>query len=106
MGDGFDAAKIVFEGEVFVGSVGVFVGETEADEHAGNLERVMHLRHEGDGAAFADEDGFFPETFFERALGNLENWRVERRYPGLAGAENFELALYAFRQKLADMFFD
>ena len=59
MGDGFDAAEIVFEGEMFVGSVRVFVGQTEADEHAGNFESVMHLRDEGNGAAFTNENGFF-----------------------------------------------
>ena len=39
VGDGFDAAEVIFEGEVLVGGVGVFVGETEADEDAGDLDR-------------------------------------------------------------------
>ena len=30
VGYGFDAAEIVFQGQVFVGGVGVFVGEAEA----------------------------------------------------------------------------
>ncbi len=41
--DGFYAAKIIFEGDVFVRSVGVFVGKTEAEQDAGNFESVVHL---------------------------------------------------------------
>src|SRR5580704_4805711 len=97
MRDGFDAAEIIFESEMFVGRVRVFVWEAEADEHAGNLERVMHLRDKGDRASFANESCFFPEAFFEGGLSDFENGRVKRRYPGLAGAEHFEFALYGLR---------
>jgi hypothetical protein len=106
VGNGFDAAEIIFEGKVFVGSVGVFIGETEADEDARNFESVMHLRDEGDGTTLANEDGFFPESFFERALRDLKDGCVERGDPWFAGAEDIELALYGFRQKFADVFFD
>ena len=34
--DGFDAAEIIFEGDVFVGSVRIFIGQTETEKHAGN----------------------------------------------------------------------
>src|ERR1700722_6180866 len=91
---------------MFVGGVRVFVGETEADKHARNFECVMHLRDERDGAAFADEHSFFPEAFLESALRNLEDGRVERGNPGLAGAEHVELALYGLRQEFANVFFD
>ena len=30
VGDGLDAAEIVFEGDVFVGGVGIFIGQPEA----------------------------------------------------------------------------
>jgi hypothetical protein len=30
VGNGFNAAEIVFEGDVFVGGVGIFIGEAEA----------------------------------------------------------------------------
>jgi hypothetical protein len=30
VGDGLDASEIIFEGDVFIGGVGVFVGQTEA----------------------------------------------------------------------------
>ena len=73
MGDGFDAAEIVFEGEMFVGSVRVFVGQTEADEHAGNFESVMHLRNEGYRATLTDEDRFSAEAFFQSGLRLQEN---------------------------------
>ena len=46
MGDGFDAAEIIFQSEMLVGGMRVFVGKTETDEHAGNFEGVMHLRDE------------------------------------------------------------
>src|SRR5277367_2637849 len=106
MGDGFDATEIVFEGQMFVGSVGVFVWEAEADEHAGNFEGVVHLRYEGDGTALANEDRFFPEAFFEGALRDLENWRVKRGNPRFAGAQDVEFAFYGFGYKFADVFFD
>ena len=104
--DGFDAAEIIFQGDVFVGSVGVFIRQTKTDEHAGDFERVVHLRDEGDGAAFSNENGFFTETFFESALGDFEDRRVERGDPGLACAENIEFALYGFGQEFANVFFD
>jgi hypothetical protein len=106
MGDGFDAAEIIFKSKVFVGSMRVFVRKAEADEHARNLEGVVHLRDEGYGAAFADKDGFFSVTLFESGLRDLENRRFKRSDPRLAGAEHVEFALDGFRQKFADLFFD
>src|SRR5580693_5271973 len=103
MGDGFDAAEIIFKSKVFVGSMRVFVREAEADEHARNLEGVVHLRDEGYGAAFADEDGFFSVTLFESGLRDLENRRFQRIDPRLAGAEHVVLALDFFRQKFTDL---
>ena len=105
VGDGFDAAEIIFQGKVLVGGVRVFVWKAEADEHAGNFEGVMHLRDEGNGAAFTNENGFFAKAFFERALGDLEDRRMERGDPRFAGAEDIEFALYGFRQEFANVFF-
>ena len=93
MGDGFDAAEIVFESDVLVGSVRVFIGETETEEHARNFEGVVHLRDERDGAAFPNEDSLFSEALFECALRDFENGRVERRDPRFAGAQHVEFAL-------------
>src|SRR5580704_1894155 len=104
MRDGFDAAEIIFESEMFVGSVRVFVGEAETDEHAGDFKGVMHLRNEGDRAAFANEGCFFSEAFFEGGLSDLKNGRVERSYPGFAGAEYFEFAFNGLGQKFANVF--
>src|ERR1700676_5615781 len=106
MGDGFNPAVIVFKRNVLVRSVRVFIRQAEADQHAGNLEGVMHLGDEGDGAALANEDGFFPESLFERTLRDRKDWRVERGYPRFAGAEHLELALDRLRQELANLFFD
>ena len=71
VGYGFDAAEIIFQGQMFVGGVGVFVRQAEADQDAGHLEGVVHLGDEGNRAAFADEYGPLAEAFFQRALGCL-----------------------------------
>src|SRR5215831_227138 len=60
VGDGLDPAEIVFEGEMFIGGMRVFVGQAEPDQDARNLEGVIHLRHEGNRATLADEHSFFP----------------------------------------------
>ncbi len=57
MRDGFDAAKIIFQVDVLVGSMRVFVGQTETDQDARHFERVVHLRDKRDRAAFANENG-------------------------------------------------
>ena len=90
---GFDAAEIVFKIEMFIGSVGVFIGQAEADEDAGNFKGIVHLGDERDRAAFANEDSFFVEALFESGLGALKNGRMIRGGPGLAGAEDFEFAM-------------
>src|SRR5271165_7695877 len=87
MSYGFYATEIIFEGDVLVGGVGVFVGQAKANEHAGDFEGVVHLGHEGNGAAFADEYGALAETFFQGALRFLENGRLKRSGPGFAGTE-------------------
>jgi len=76
VGNGFDAAEIVFQIEVFVRGVGIFIGQAEANENAGDFESVVHLGDEGDGATFADEDSLFLEAFLESRLGALKNRRV------------------------------
>src|SRR5438105_3259300 len=86
MGDGFDTAEIIFEVEMFVGSVSVFVRQTKTDEHAWHFKGVVHLRDERNRAAFANKDGFFVEAFLKRSLRSLENWRVIGRRPRFAGA--------------------
>ena len=47
VGYGFDAAEIIFQGQVLVGGVGVFVWQAEADKDAGHFEGVVHLGDEG-----------------------------------------------------------
>ena len=36
--DGLDSAEIIFQRDVFVGGMRVFVGQSEAQQHAGNFE--------------------------------------------------------------------
>src|SRR6266481_6128632 len=106
VGDGFYSVEVIFQEDVFVGSVSVFVRKAEADQNTRNLEGVMHLGDERDRAALADENCLLAESFFERGLRLLEDGRVERRDPGLARAEDFEFACHRLGQKLADMLLD
>ena len=48
MGYGADTTVVIFQGQVFVRGVGIFVGKTEADQDAGYFESVVHLRDERD----------------------------------------------------------
>ena len=106
MGDGFDAAEIVFEGNVLVGSVGVFVGEAEADQDAWDLKSVVHLRNEGDGTALTDEHGLPAKALLQSVLCLLENRIVVGSDPRLSGAQDFELAMDRFGKKLSNVFLD
>src|SRR5437879_9256320 len=67
--------------------------QTEADQHAGNFKRVVHLRDERDGPAFANEHGLLAETFLQSGDCLLEDRRMKRGGPGLAHAQHFELQL-------------
>ena len=106
MGDGFDAAEIIFQGQMLVGGVGVFVGQAEADQDAGNFEGVVHLGDEGNGAAFADEYGFLAETFFESGLSLRENAARDRARPTVCRCLALRISSYRFRQQLANLFFN
>src|SRR5260370_15979578 len=67
VGDGFDAAEIVFKGDVLIGGVRVFVGEAETNQDARHFEGVIHLGYEGNGTAFANEHGLSAEAFLQRS---------------------------------------
>jgi hypothetical protein len=47
VGDGLDAAEIIFQRDVLVGSMSVFVGQAEAEQNARHLEGVVHLCNKG-----------------------------------------------------------
>jgi len=91
--DGFDTAEIVFEGDVFVRSVGILVGQAEAHEDAGDLENVVHLGDERNGAAFANEGSFLVKPLFQSAARLLKNRMGIRRDPWLARAQDVEFAM-------------
>ena len=61
--DGFNSAKIIFERDVFIGCVSVFVRQSKSDQNTGNFESIMHLRNERNRAAFANENSLFPKRF-------------------------------------------
>src|ERR1700730_17057277 len=104
--DRFDSAKIIFQRDVFIGRVGLFVRQSKSNQNAGYFESVMHLRNEGNGTAFANENSLFPKTFFQSTLRLLKNRRLKGSRPRLAGAKNFKFAGDRIRQQRADLFFD
>ncbi len=105
VGDGLDAAEIVFEGNMLVGGMRVFIGEAETEQNARDFKGVVHLRDKGDGAAFANENGFPAEAFFQSRLGLLENGIVIGSDPRFSGAQYFELAMDGLGKKLSNVFF-
>src|SRR5712692_10796141 len=106
VGDGFDAAEIILKGDVLVRGVSIFVGEAEAEQNTGNLEGVMHLRDERNRAAFANENGFFAEAFFQGGLGFQENRGMIRSNTEFSGAQDFKFAMNGFRQQLSNVLLD
>ena len=100
VGDGFDAAEIIFQRDVFVGRVRVFVRQAEAEQDAGHFEGVVHLRDERDRAALANEDGAFAKSFFERALGDLKNGAWNGATHGLPVLSTSNLQLTVFGRSL------
>src|SRR5579863_1888212 len=59
--DGFDPAVEVRDVKLLVGSVKIVVGEAEAHHDTGNLQHVLEVSDDGNGAATADEDRIFLE---------------------------------------------
>ena len=106
MGDGLDAAEVVFKRNVFIGGVGIFVGQAEADQNAGHFESIVHLGHKRDGAAFANENGLFAKAFFQRGLRLLENRSVVRGNPRFSGAEYIKLTVDRFGKQLSNVLLD
>src|SRR4029077_14082373 len=65
---GLDASKIVFQQNVLVRGMGIFVGQAKTQHDARHLERVVHLSDKGNRAAFADKNGALAESRFERLV--------------------------------------
>src|SRR5580658_8667625 len=103
---GFNSAKIIFQRDVFVRRVSIFVRQAKTQKHARNLKGVVHLRHKRNGTAFANEYSFLTESGFERVDRFLKNWMGIRRYPWLAGTEKLKAAMHCFRQQFSNMFFN
>ena len=106
VGDGLDAAEIVFEGNMLVGGVRVFVGQAETQQNTRDFKGVVHLRYERNGTAFANENGFPAKAFFQSRLGLLENGIVIGSDPRFSGAQDFELAMDGLGKKLSNVFFN
>src|SRR5256885_9075667 len=102
VGHGFDAAEIVFKSQMFVGGVGVFVRQAEAEQDARHLEGVVHLRYERDGTTLANENSLSPEALHQRGLCFLENGIVVGSHPRFSGAQDFKLAADRFRQERSE----
>src|SRR6185437_10834480 len=103
---GFYAAEIIFQRNMLVGRMRVFVGQTETKKDAGHFESVVHLRDKRNRAAFADEYRFFAKAFFERVNCLLENGMRIGCDPRLTHAEHFKFAADGFGQQFADVALD
>src|SRR5947199_10766775 len=98
IGDRFDPCKIVFQRQMLVGGVRIFVRQTESNQNAGHFESVVHLCDERDGTAFANKNSLLAETFFESGLSFGKNRRLKRSGPWLAGTQYLKLADHGVRQ--------
>src|SRR5271154_5565837 len=96
--DSLNSAEIIFQRDVFVRSVRIFVRQSETEKNTRNFKGIVHLGHEWNRTAFANEHSFLAEARLQSVNGFLENRMGIRRYPGLAGAQNFKLASNCFGQ--------
>ena len=81
--DGLDPAEIIFQRDVLVRGVRVFIRQSEAEQDARHLERVMHLRDERNRSALADEHGALAESLLQRVVRDLEERMRVGRDPRL-----------------------
>src|SRR5690348_2285067 len=100
---GTNSAEVIFEREVLVGSVSVLIRQPKTHQYAGNLECVIHLRHEGNRTSFPNENSLLSEALLERVQRFLENRRRVGGNPRFAGAQHLKFALYRFGKELPDM---
>src|SRR5229473_6404113 len=105
MGYGFNAAEVVLKGDVFIGGVGVFIGQAETDQDARHFKGVVHLRYEGDGTALADENSSLAKSLLQGRLSLLENGIVIRSDPRFSGAQNFKFTMDGLGQELSNVLF-
>ena len=84
LGHGLDPAEIIFERDVFVGSMRVFVRQAEAEQDARHFECVMHLRDERNRSALADEHGALAKSLLKRIVRDFEERVRVRRDPRFA----------------------
>jgi len=72
MGYGFDAAKIVFQGEMLVGGVGVFVGQAEAGKaRIGAADQLTASLNLIERACIGGEDGHGAERRPDQAAAKI-----------------------------------
>ena len=81
---GLDPAEIIFERDVFVGRVRVFVRQAKAEQDARHFECVMHLRDERNRSALADEDGALAESLLQGIVRDFKERVRVRRDPRFA----------------------
>src|SRR6266480_2159538 len=96
--------RVFFKSQVFVGGVGVFVRQAEAEQDARHFEGVVHLRYERDGTTLANENSLSAKALHQRGLCFLENGIVVGSHPRFSGAQDFKLAADRFRQEHSNVF--
>src|SRR6266853_2077693 len=105
MGYGFNAAEVVLKGDVFIGGVGVFIGQAETNQDARHFKGIVHLGYEGYGTSVADEKSFVDKSLFQGRLSLLENGIVVWSDPRFSGAQNFKFTMDGLGQELSNVLF-
>src|SRR5260370_17868238 len=86
--------------ELLVGSVQVVVRQAESHHHAGNLEHVLKVSDDRNGAAGANEDRLFPKDVAQSLGSGLNVAIVGADDAGRALAPNLALGLDAISPQL------
>ena len=77
--------------EFFVGRMGVVIRQADAEQEGIDAQDFLELVHDGDGAAFAHEDGFAFERLFQRAQRGLGGRAGGREMIGFAAVAGVDL---------------
>ncbi len=82
------------EVELLVGGMGAVVGQGQAEEQGVGAEDFLEVHHDGDGAAFAHDNGFLAESLLQGAERGLRGGAGGGDEVGFAAVEVAELDLH------------
>src|SRR5437879_1421487 len=92
-----DAAVKIFQVNELIGSVCVFIGQSEPEKNGVQSEELFELDHNRDRSAFPLKEGFFAEPFLKRLGGGLDAGAFDRGDGGLSPMEILDVDLGALR---------